>query len=69
MKTPRSRSGGTLGKVMMYAPIALELLTLMRRSQGKRRGKYTKARKRDRAFDFLLGQAQKRMKKQGARRW
>ena len=66
MRTPR----GKLGKVMVYAPIALELLNLMRRTQKKKRGKYTKARKRDRMLDFVLGQAEKRVKKaSGTRRW
>jgi len=66
MRTPR----GKLGKVMMYAPIALELLSLMRRTQKKKRGRYTRASKRDRMLDFVLGQAEKRLKKAGSgRRW
>ncbi|MDV6373828.1 hypothetical protein [Deinococcus arenicola] len=63
--SPSPASG--LRKLMVYAPIALELLMLLRRSQKARtqkagRGKYIKARKRDRALDFMLGQAQRRMK-------
>lgn len=65
MRTPR----GKLGKVMVYAPIALELLNLMRR-QKKKRGRYTRATKRDRLLDFVLSQAEKRLKKAGGgRRW
>jgi hypothetical protein len=68
MKTARSRSArasastsGRLGKLLVYAPLALELITMLRRNHNARRGKYVKARKRDRAFDFLLGQAQRRL--------
>ncbi|GGM03956.1 hypothetical protein [Deinococcus aerophilus] len=70
MKTARSRTArpspsastsGRLGKLLVYAPLALELITMLRRNQNARRGKYVKARKRDRAFDFLLGQAQRRL--------
>lgn len=60
MKTSRVRnSKGRLGKFMLVAPVVLEVLHLMRQSQ--RRGKYVKARKRDRALDFLLGQARRRL--------
>ncbi|QFP77196.1 hypothetical protein [Deinococcus sp. AJ005] len=66
MKSPRTRTvkgtpkqGSGLSKLLIYAPIALELLSLIRRSQKKKRGKYVKARKRDRALDFLLGQARR----------
>ncbi|MFK7604128.1 hypothetical protein ACI3L1_18170 [Deinococcus sp. SM5_A1] len=66
MKFPRTRTvkgtpkqGSGLSKLLVYAPIALDLLNLIRRSQSKRRGKYVKARKRDRTLDFLLGQAQR----------
>ncbi|WP_034360690.1 hypothetical protein [Deinococcus phoenicis] len=71
MKKARSRSSGKLGKLMLYAPLALELLTLVRRNQKAKRGKYTKLRKRDRAFDFLLGQAERRLggKKTARRRF
>lgn len=64
MRTPRSK----LGKVMMYAPVALELLNLVRRSQKKRRGRYARATKRDRALDFLLSRVERRLKKHGVRR-
>ncbi len=63
MKIPFTRAarGGKLGKLLFYAPIAIEVLTLLRGAQ-KKKGKYTRARKRDRAVDFMLGQAQKRLK-------
>lgn len=55
---------------MVYAPIALELVSLVRRNQKAKRGKYTKLRKRDRALDFVLGQAERRLKgKRARRRW
>ncbi len=69
MKIPFTRAarGGKLGKLLFYAPIALEVLTLLRGAQ-KKKGKYTRARKRDRAVDFMLGQAQKRLKTQPTRK-
>lgn len=62
---------GTLGKVLLYAPIALEVVNLLRQSQKKKQGKYTRARKRDRAFDFALDQANRLLgkKKPTKRRW
>ncbi|MEF2279038.1 hypothetical protein V3W47_12080 [Deinococcus sp. YIM 134068] len=71
MKTTRSRSGGKLSKWMVYAPVALELIGMVRRKRQVGRGKYTKLGKRDRALDFLLGQAEKRLGKRTAskRRW
>ncbi|PTA66842.1 hypothetical protein [Deinococcus arcticus] len=66
MKT-RTRSRGKLGLLLTMAPIALELLALARKSQ--RKGKYTKARKRDRALDFLLNQAQRKVRGKTQRRW
>lgn len=66
----RKPAPGKLGRLMVYAPIALELISLLRRKQKAKRGKYTKLRKRDRAFDFLLGQAERRLgKRGGTRRW
>ncbi|CAM3958694.1 hypothetical protein [Deinococcus frigens] len=68
MKTTRTRTvkGSSsqapkfsLSKLLIYAPIALQVIGLLRRSQKTKRGKYIKARKRDRAFDFLLGQAER----------
>lgn len=70
MKSPRTRNvkgnskrgtPSSLGKLLIYAPIVLEVLSLLRRSQKAKQGKDIKARKRDRALDFLLGQAQRRM--------
>lgn len=59
-----------LSKWMVYAPVALEVISLIRRTQQAKRGKYTKLRKRDRALDFLLGQAERRLgKRRGSRRW
>ena len=56
MKTSRSAArSGTLGKILVYAPIVLEVLNLVRRSQAAKRGRYAKARRRDRALDGLLG--------------
>lgn len=70
MRVPRTAKSGTLGKLLVYAPIALELISLLRRSQKKTRGKYVKARKRDKALDFLLGQAERKLGgKSRARRW
>lgn len=62
---PRS---GKYGKLMLYAPIVLEVLNLLRRQQ-RSRSKYTKARKRDRALDFLLGQAERKLGGKSRRRW
>ncbi len=75
MKTPRPRttstrtvkgnasqgSSSSLSRLLVYAPIALQVIGLLRRSQKAKRGKYVKARKRDRALDFLLGQAERRI--------
>lgn len=58
MKT--SRSGSSLKKIAVFAPIVLEIISLVRRSKTGQRSKYSKARKRDRTLDFLLAQAQKR---------
>lgn len=62
---------GTLGKVLLYAPIALEVMNLLRQNQKKKQGKYAKARKRDKAFDFALDQAGRLLgkKKPAKRRW
>ncbi|MFC4639883.1 hypothetical protein [Deinococcus hohokamensis] len=68
MKTSRvHKSKGRLGKLMVIAPVVLEVLHLMRQSQ--RKGKYVKARKRDKALDFLLNQARRRMGGKSARRF
>ena len=76
MRSPRTRTAGkgkagTLGKIMLYAPIALEVANLIRQNQKKKQGKYVKARKRDRAFDFALDQANRLFgkKKPTKRRW
>ena len=54
----------------MYAPIVLEVLNLLRRSQAAKRGKYVKARKRDRIIDGLLGHASRAVgSKTRRRRW
>ncbi|AIZ45310.1 hypothetical protein QR90_09665 [Deinococcus radiopugnans] len=75
MKLPRTRavkgkraSADTLSRLLVYAPMALQVIGLIRRSQKVRRGKYVKARKRDRALDFLLGQAERKMGSAGRRR-
>ncbi|WP_345465270.1 hypothetical protein [Deinococcus carri] len=70
MKKTSSR-GSKFSKWMVYAPIALEVISLARRRQQAKRGKYTKLRKRDRALDFLLGQAERRLggKQKTRRRW
>lgn len=83
MKIPRSPSvrtvpqgkgkhaGGSFAKLLVYAPIALEVLNLVRQNNKKKQGKYVKARKRDKAFDFLLDQATRRLGGKSApkRRW
>lgn len=56
-RSPKSK----FSKWMVYAPVALEVISLLRRNQKAKRGKYAKLRKRDRALDFLLGQAEKRL--------
>lgn len=67
MKTSRS---GTFGKVLVYAPIVLEVLNLLRRSQAAKRGKYVKARRRDRIIDSVLGHASRAVGgKSSKRRW
>lgn len=71
MKTPRTAArSGTFRKVLVYAPIVLEVLNLLRRSQSAKRGKYSKARKRDRIIDGLLGHATRAVGgKTQKRRW
>lgn len=73
MKSRRSHkaSSGKFNKWLVYAPIALEIISLVRRNRQTRRGKYAKLRKRDRALDFLLGQAERRLggKQKPRRRW
>ena len=67
MKTPRVRTvnsgkkSSTLRQLLVYAPVALEMISMLRRRQQAGRGKYVKARKRDKAFDFVLNQAQRRL--------
>ena len=67
MRNSRTRTvsskgkSSALSKLMIFAPVALEVLNLMRQNQKKRQGKYVKARKRDKAFDFLLDQATRRL--------
>ncbi|GMA14727.1 hypothetical protein E5F05_19665 [Deinococcus metallilatus] len=70
-KTANKATSGKFSKWLVYAPIALELISLIRRNQKAKRGKYTKLRKRDRALDFLLGQAERRLggKPKARRRW
>ena len=65
------RSSGKLGKLMVYAPLVLQVVSAMRRQRAAGRGKYTKLRKRDRAFDFVLSQAERRLggKKTKRRTW
>lgn len=65
------RSSGKLGKLMVYAPLILQVVSALRRQQMAKRGKYTKLRKRDRALDFMLGQAERRLggKKTKRRGW
>ncbi|RJF73622.1 hypothetical protein D3875_08655 [Deinococcus cavernae] len=62
---------GKLGKLLVMAPIALEVANLMRQTQKAKQGKYAKARKRDKAFDFALDQANRLIgkKKPAKRRW
>ncbi|MFC5849823.1 hypothetical protein [Deinococcus petrolearius] len=78
MKTPRVRTvkankkSSPLRQLLVYAPVALEMISLLRRRQQAGRGKYVKARKRDKALDFLLNQAQRRLGGKPAarsRRW
>ena len=57
------RGGLALTKVLAYVPIAVELAAYLRGQQKARRGKYYKPSKRGQAFDFVLGQAQKRLGK------
>lgn len=62
MKTPRTAGKvGNLSKLLIYAPIALEIVSLLRQNQKKKQGKYVKARKRDKALDFLLNQARRKV--------
>ncbi|GGK28736.1 hypothetical protein GCM10008955_23080 [Deinococcus malanensis] len=70
MKSSRFGKGSSkLSKFMVLAPVALEVLSLIRQQQRKT-GKYVKARKRDKAVDFLLGQAQRKLGgKPSRRRW
>lgn len=56
-RTSTKGKASSLGKLLIYAPMALEVLNLMRQNQKKKQGKFYKARKRDKAFDFALGQA------------
>lgn len=52
------RKGGlSFSKIMFFAPIVLEVLNLIRQNQKKKQGRFYKARKRDKAFDFALDQA------------
>lgn len=56
----RARKRSKLGQVMALAPIALEVLALIRDAQKKKRGRFAPVRKRDRALDFLLDRAARR---------
>lgn len=70
--TGQRRGGGlSLSKIMVYAPIALEVINLIRQNQKQKQGKFYKARKREKAFDFILDQANRRMggKSQQKRGW
>ncbi len=55
------RSSGKLGKLMVYAPLILQVISALRRQRMASRSKYTKPRKRDRALDFALAQAERRL--------
>lgn len=57
--SPRTK----FGKLMLYAPIVLEMIRLIRRSQHFQWSKYTKIRKSERVFDFLLGQVERKLGK------
>lgn len=71
MRMPRTAArSGKLGKLLVYLPVVLEVLSLLRRSRQAQRGKYTRARRRDRALDFVLGRARRKLgSKVNPRRW
>lgn len=57
------RGGLTLTRLLAFAPIAIEVAAYLRGQQKAKRGKYYKASRRGQAFDFVLGQAQRRFGK------
>ncbi|GGR88563.1 hypothetical protein [Deinococcus sedimenti] len=67
-RTRMKSKSGKLGLILAAAPVVLELLVAARNGQ-KKRGRYTRARKRDRVIDSLLGHAQRAVGKPGKRRW
>ena len=63
----RPARGGKLGKLLLLAPIALEIVSHLRNQQRAKRGKYHRASRRGKAFDFALSQAKRSLGK-GKRR-
>lgn len=50
-------SGSVWQKIMIFAPIVLQILSAIRQNQKNKRGAFTKTRKREKVFDFALDQA------------
>ncbi|GGL06740.1 hypothetical protein [Deinococcus radiotolerans] len=67
-RTRKNSKSGKMGLILAAAPVVLELIVAARNGQ-KKRGKYTRARKRDRLIDSLLSGAQKAVGKSSRRRW
>ena len=55
--------GRVLSQLAIFAPIAIEAAAYLRGQQKAKRGKYHKSSTKGKAFDFVLGQAQKRFGK------
>ncbi|AWT36343.1 hypothetical protein GCM10008956_16160 [Deinococcus arenae] len=67
-RTRVNSKSGKMGLILAAAPVVIELLVAARNGQ-KKRGKYTRARKRDRVIDSLLSGAQRAVGRGGKRRW
>lgn len=67
-KRPPQR-GSIWRQVMIFAPVILQILSSMRQAQKKKRGYMGKVRKREKAFDFVLDQANRWVNGRGRRRF
>lgn len=65
----RAKGGLSLKQILFFAPLVLEVLNLIRQNQKKKQGRFHKARKREKVFDFALDQANRYFgKKKGEKR-
>lgn len=57
------RNKSTLGKLLAFAPMILQIFNQIRRSKKATRGRYARTSKSDKILDFVLHQAERKMNK------